>query len=340
MIFDALVNSLLIGIGTVAVNMLFAVPLAWLVHRTDLPGKSLVVTLVAISILIPGFLKAMGWILMLSPDIGLLNSLYVEATGAVEAPFTIYGMGGVVFIQGLMLTPAMFFLVSGSMIALDPALEEAAQMSGASRWLTIARVSFPLIRPAVFAGLIYNFMTAVTLYEIAALLLDEDTAVLSTELFLYVRSAGGSIELGYAAVYGVNHDGLRHLCALVLRPRDPQGASFRRGHGQGLPPETGGPRALALGSHRLRRLLRRAVGAATAGDAGLDVALAGSHTVLDERAGRDLVCHLWRALGPARRVGAADQHRRHDYRDACPGGRILAGDVLCHRAIPGSRAGS
>lgn len=202
-IFDALINSFLIGIGTVAVNMLFAVPLAWLVHRTDMPGKSLVVTLVAISILIPGFLKAMGWILMLSPDIGLINSLYAEITGAAEAPFTIYGIGGVVFIQGLMLTPAMFFLISGSMIALDPALEEAAQMSGASRWLTIARVSFPLIRPAVIAGLIYNFMTAVTLYEIAALLLDEDTAVLSTELFLYVRSAGGSIELGYAAVYGV-----------------------------------------------------------------------------------------------------------------------------------------
>ena len=146
-IFDALINSFLIGVGTVAVNMLFAVPLAWLVHRTDMPGKPLVVTLVAISILIPGFLKAMGWILVLSPDIGLLNSLYVELTGAAEAPFTIYGIAGVVFIQGLMLTPAMFFLISGSMIALDPALEEAAQMSGASRRLTIARVSFPLIRP-------------------------------------------------------------------------------------------------------------------------------------------------------------------------------------------------
>ncbi len=202
-IFDALVNSFVIGAGTAAVNILFAVPLAWLVHRTDMPGKSLVVTLVAVSVLIPGFLKAMGWILVLSPDIGLLNSLYVAITGAAEAPFTIYGIGGVVFVQGLMLTPAMFFLVSGSMIALDPALEEAAQMSGAGRWRTIARVSFPLIWPAVLAGLIYNFMTAVTLYEIAALLLDEDTAVLSTELFLYVRSAGGSIELGYAAVYGV-----------------------------------------------------------------------------------------------------------------------------------------
>ncbi|MDE0060239.1 MAG: hypothetical protein OXP07_19145, partial [Defluviicoccus sp.] len=116
-IFDALINSFLIGIGTVVVNMLFAVPLAWLVHRTDMQGKSLVVTLVAISVLIPGFLKAMGWILVLSPDIGLLNSLYVELTGAAEAPFTIYGIGGVVFIQGLMLTPAMFFLISGSMIA-------------------------------------------------------------------------------------------------------------------------------------------------------------------------------------------------------------------------------
>lgn len=202
-IFDALVNSFLIGVGTVLINLFFAVPLAWLVHRTDIPGKSLIVTFVAISVLIPGFLKAMGWILMLSPDIGIINKLVTDITGAAEGPFTIYGLGGVMFIQGLMLTPAMFFLISGSMIALDPALEEAAQMSGANRWKTILRVSFPLIWPAVFAGLIYNLMTAVTLYEIAALLLDESTAVVSTELFLYVRSAGGSIELGYAAVYGV-----------------------------------------------------------------------------------------------------------------------------------------
>ena len=202
-VFDALINSFLIGVGTVVINLLFAVPLAWLVHRTDMPAKSTIVTFVAISVLIPGFLKAMGWILMLSPDIGLINKLFADWTGAAEGPFTIYGLGGVMFIQGLMLTPAMFFLISGSMIALDPSLEEAAQMSGANRWKTILRVSFPLIWPAVFAGLIYNLMTAVTLYEIAALLLDESTGVVSTELFLYVRSAGGSIELGYAAVYGV-----------------------------------------------------------------------------------------------------------------------------------------
>ena len=202
-VFIALGNSLLVGVGTVAINILFAVPIAWLVERTDLPGKTLIITLIALSILIPGFLKAMGWILLLSPQIGMANVFLINLLGLKAAPFNIYGLGGVILIQGLTFTPAMFFLISGSMRSVDPTLEEAASMAGASRLKTIVRVTAPLLWPAILAALIYNFVSAMSLYEIAALLLGNRTPVLSTELFLNVRSAGGTINLAAAAVYGV-----------------------------------------------------------------------------------------------------------------------------------------
>jgi iron(III) transport system permease protein len=202
-VFVAIGNSLLVGAGTVAINLIFAVPMAWLVERTDLSGKTLIITLVALSILIPGFLKAMGWILLLSPQIGMVNAFFVEVLGLRASPFNIYGLGGVILIQGLTFTPAMFFLISGSMRSVDPTLEEAASMAGASRLSTMIRITAPLLWPAILAALIYNFVSAMSLYEIAALLLGNRTPVLSTELFLNVRSAGGTINLAAAAVYGV-----------------------------------------------------------------------------------------------------------------------------------------
>ena len=61
--------------------------LAWLVERTDLPGKNLIFTFMAIGLLIPGFAAAMGWLLMLHPRIGLVNVWLQTTLGFAEAPF-------------------------------------------------------------------------------------------------------------------------------------------------------------------------------------------------------------------------------------------------------------
>ena len=217
-LYKAFGNSFIIGAGTIAINLVFAVPIAWLVERTDMPGKPLIVTLIAVSVLIPGFLKAMAWILLMSPQIGIINRLAIDAFGATAPPFNIYGLGGVILVQGLTFTPEMFFLISGSMKSLDPSLEEAAQAAGASRLKALLRVTVPLMRPAILAAVIYNLVAAVSLYEVAALLLGGRIPVLSTELFLNVRSAGGSINLAYAAVYAVLMMGLG-LIALWLYGR-------------------------------------------------------------------------------------------------------------------------
>jgi len=200
-------NTAVVGIGTVAVVLFFSVPLAWLLHRTNVPLRELWTTLIAVAVIVPGFLKAMGWILLLSPKIGLINKFLMGLFGLEQAPFSITNVWGIAFVQGLMLTPTMFFLLAGPVRSMDPSLEEAAQVSGATLWKTMRRVSLPVLWPAILGGAIYVLMTAISIFEVAALLGGIGaTPVLATELFLNttpIGSEGAIPRYGMAGVYGL-----------------------------------------------------------------------------------------------------------------------------------------
>ncbi len=200
-------NTAMVGLGTVAVVLFFSVPLAWLLHRTDVPYRELWITLIAVAVIVPGFLKAMGWVMLLSPKIGLINKFLMYGFGLSQAPLAIDNVWGVAFVQGLMLTPTMFFLLAGPMRSMDPALEEAAQVSGATVWRTMWWVSLPVLWPAILGGAIYTFMTSISIFEVAALLGGiGKTPVLATELFLNtnpIGDAAGIPRYGMSGVYGL-----------------------------------------------------------------------------------------------------------------------------------------
>lgn len=201
-------NTVIVGVGTVMMVLFFSVPLAWLLNRTDVPFRDLWITLIAVSVIVPGFLKAIGWFMLLSPEIGLINKFLISGLGLQQAPLSITNVWGVAFVQGLMLTPTMFFLLAGPVQAMDPALEEAAQVSGATMWKTMRWVSLPILWPAIQGGGIYTFMTAISLFEVAAFLGGIGrTPVLATELFISVQPVVGLPaalpRYGVAGIYGL-----------------------------------------------------------------------------------------------------------------------------------------
>jgi len=200
-------NTVIVGVATVTVVLFFGLPLAWLLHRTDVPYRELWITLIAVAVIVPGFLKAMGWVMLLSSKIGLINKLFMYLFGLSQAPLSIDNVWGVAFVQGLMLTPTLFFLLAGPMRSMDPALEEAAEISGATVWRTMWWVSLPLLWPAILGGAIYTFMTSISIFEVAALLGGiGKTPVLATELFLNVKPSGTALAIpryGMAGVYGL-----------------------------------------------------------------------------------------------------------------------------------------
>lgn len=205
-LWKVLLNTFWVGFGTTTVAVVFGVPLGWLLNRTDLPLRSLFITMLAVSVIMPGLVKAMGWIMLLSPQVGLINKLLMGLFNLNQAPFDINSVWGIAFVQGLLLTPSMFFLISGPMRSLDPALEEAAEVVGANRLKTLLRITSPVLWPAILGGVIYIFMTGIAIFEVAGLLggLSENR-VLATELFLAVQPFEGSLEIKYgmAGVYGL-----------------------------------------------------------------------------------------------------------------------------------------
>ncbi len=201
---EAGLNTLIIGIGTVLVSIFFAVPMAWFIHRTNTPYKGIFLTLMFLHILIPSFLKSMGWMILLSPQIGIINEVLRIFIPVESGPLSIYNLPSIAILQGLTLAPVMFFMISGAFLAVDPAFEEAAEVSGATRFRSLRRITLPLVAPAIVAAVIYVFMIGVSMFEVVALLgAPTRIQVFSTLMFNALRPVIGLPRYGVAGVYGV-----------------------------------------------------------------------------------------------------------------------------------------
>lgn len=123
-----LANTLQFALVSLAISMLFGLPAAWLFARTDLPAKALLSTLMTVGLLIPGFASAMGWLFLLHPRIGLVNGWLVKHFGLSEGPFNIASIAGMGWVEGLNLAPVAFIMTAAVFWAMDPSLEECAEV--------------------------------------------------------------------------------------------------------------------------------------------------------------------------------------------------------------------
>ncbi len=168
--YEVLANTLGFSIVALVVALVFGIPTAWLAERTDLPGKPVLYTLMTIGLLMPGFAAAMGWLFLMHPRIGMLNIWATELFGLAEAPFdiaTIFGMG---WVQGLNLAPVAFIMTAAVFRAMDPALEESAEMSGAKFSTIVRKVTLPLAWPGILAAGIYIFTIGFAAFDVPAII--------------------------------------------------------------------------------------------------------------------------------------------------------------------------
>jgi iron(III) transport system permease protein len=197
-------NTLVLGVGTIGVMLLFAVPFAWLYTRTDLPRKDLLLTLLTVKIAIPSFLVAMGYIFLFNPTNGVGNQLVQDAFGLPAAPFDIYGIDWMIWLQGVALASPAFFMIVPTFQAIDAALEEAAWVSGIRRSTVLLRVMTPLAAPALIATGIYYFIIAVESFDYPSMLgLPVRTYVISTWLYQMIHESSDVPRYGEAAALGI-----------------------------------------------------------------------------------------------------------------------------------------
>jgi iron(III) transport system permease protein len=202
--YRVLGNTALFLLVTLAVAFALALPIAWLIERTDFPGKPVVFTLMTVALLIPGFAVALGWLFLLHPRIGILNQAIMALFGLGAAPFDISTILGMGVVEGLSLTPVTFIMISVALRAMDPALEEAAAISGARPWQTTLRVTLPVLWPALLAAAIYVAAICFAAFDVPATLgLTNRIYTFSTYVFRQLTPTEGPPEYGGVATLSV-----------------------------------------------------------------------------------------------------------------------------------------
>ena len=104
----ATVNTLIFALGSSTIAFVFGAFLAWVTERTNSPFRSLLYVMAISRVILPGVLVTFSWIVLMSPEIGILNRLLVGAFGLQAAPFNIYSMAGLIWVEGIELTPLAF----------------------------------------------------------------------------------------------------------------------------------------------------------------------------------------------------------------------------------------
>ena len=182
-------NTIIYTTGATAFGITLAATLAWLVERTNIPGKLWIYAGVPMTLAMPGMLQAMAWVLLLSPRIGFLNRWSQSLFGLESAPINIYSLGGMIFIEGLRLVPTAFLMLVPLLRSMDPALEEAAAMAGANPRSTLRKVTLRLMIPGLLAVLIYQAMTALEVFEVPGILgMPAGIYVFSTKIYSILHS--------------------------------------------------------------------------------------------------------------------------------------------------------
>ena len=170
--WGALTNTLIAATMTMIFGTLLAFPLAWLVGRTNLYGKKFFRSLFVLTYMVPPYVGAMAWLRLLNKNVGTINivlrSLFNLETNI--GPLNIYSLGGLIWVLTTFYYPYAFITISRAMEKMDPSLEEASRIAGASPIKTVFRITLPMMTPSLIAGALLVFVCAASCYGIPSII--------------------------------------------------------------------------------------------------------------------------------------------------------------------------
>ncbi len=164
----AFLNTLTIGVISTVIALLLGVPLGWILARTNTPFHDQFEAIMIAPLLIPPVVGALAWILLASPQIGVLN--FALKYLGIDVTLNIYTPWGIGWVIGAYLSPYMSLFVGGALRSMDPSLEEASRVSGAGLFRTACRITLPLVRPALLSGMLLVFVIAVGIFGVPTML--------------------------------------------------------------------------------------------------------------------------------------------------------------------------
>jgi iron(III) transport system permease protein len=157
-LYTPLQHSMTIAIGATLLALSIGGSLAWLVVRTDMPGRRIVNQLALIPYIMPSWTLAQAWLVLFKNRLsGGTPGLFEYVVGQSPPNWLSYGPVPIIICSALHYYTFFFLFVSAALMSIDSNLEEAGDLMGASRWRILRKITFPLVMPAILSGFIMTF---------------------------------------------------------------------------------------------------------------------------------------------------------------------------------------
>jgi len=179
-------NSFAVSISVTLLCLLIGVPMGYCMARVKMPGKNLMLTLGTLPIIMPSFVGAFTWVILLGKNgfVRIFLNKILSPIG-IEIP-SIYGMFGMILCMTLSYYPFVFQLCYGAFASANSLLEESAMLMGASKARIFRTITFPLILPSLGAAALLVFVRAIGNFGIPAII-GGDNYVLPTLIYFEVN---------------------------------------------------------------------------------------------------------------------------------------------------------
>ena len=178
----AFYNALVACGGGTILAVVIGLAFSWIVVRTNTPSKGFIAGASMVPLFVPPLVAGVAWGILGSPKTGLLNTALKWMS--IDFRFDFYSMSGLIIVFGIYYAPYVYMFTASALRNMDPSLEEAAEVSGASAFTTLFTVTFPLIAPAILAGSLLSFVVMLGIYGVpAALGAPANINVLTTYIF-------------------------------------------------------------------------------------------------------------------------------------------------------------
>jgi iron(III) transport system permease protein len=203
----AFLNTMLLSTMTALLSVVIGGVLAWIVARTDAPGRRILALLFVVPLMLSHLISTLAWIALAAPNAGFINLLFRSLFG-IKTVFDVYSFSGIVMVMALHYAAFAFVAILAALQSIDSSLEEASYMLGASPWRTAFKMTVPLIWPSLAAAFLMTFIMSAENFSVPTLLgAPTGFQTLTTRIYLdltvepaqpTVAAAGGTMLLWIA----------------------------------------------------------------------------------------------------------------------------------------------
>jgi iron(III) transport system permease protein len=157
-LYTPIQHSMVVAVGSTLLALLIGGSLAWLVVRTDIPGRKLINQLAVLPYIMPSWTLAQAWLVFFKNRLtGGTPGVFEAVVGISPPNWLSYGPVPIIICSALHYYTFFFLFVSAALMSIDSNLEEAGDLMGASRGRILRKITFPLVLPAIISGVIMTF---------------------------------------------------------------------------------------------------------------------------------------------------------------------------------------